>query len=1255
MMAFEPPSSREDFEIAVVCALPLELDAAVAALDQAWPDDVGSRLGKAAGDHNYYVYGRMGPHNVVLTSLRIRAGQPTMGKVNAAIVASNLDLSYPGLSLVLLVGICGGVPKVGDKEILLGDVVVSSSVVQYDFGRQYPHGFERKSGPQNSLSAPVKGNASVLSHLSMEFGRERLQARTATFLKAIQAHHTKFAFPDPASDRLFHSHYRHIHHIEHDCKCQPHNEDSDEACKEAMESACDKLGCDASYLVERERVAARLEAAASGTELDADVFQPAIHVGEVATGDTVMKSGVGRDTIAKRENVIAFEMEAAGIWEQVPCLVVKAVCDYADSHKNKSWQTYAAATAAAAAKGIAMLHTPSDKAIRRAIDTSRPESILPFMPDPHFVGGTEIFTWLSDMSRRGGERVALVGLGGIGKSQLAIQFAHAIRNKSHVFWVNASTWKTFESSYHDIAERLGLTTPGRRDWPTDTLRKVGNWLGREENGRWTVILDNFDDASILPADDPHLTQLLPQTSHGFVLITSRTSTAADKLTGSSFENLRQVPPMGEEEALELFQNKISNRNAFVEREARELVNLLGCVPLAISQATAHINRPAARMSVRGYADILRGGDVQKSMKLLSTEYQERRRYAGASNAILTTWLATLDKIQREQPRAADLLSLMSFFDPRSIPVRFLKSAYDYNAQSLLSAKNSDALSLTRVKAKLWEMWHKGTYHWNLVPDYNSRLWTEWVKMEPGSKYRGKFQLPIGVFATGAENKRLAKLEAKGIVFPFTLLGHAQAHDDDDVDDDDSGRANDTAEAGTDEKLAADLETLMGYSLVTPSTVEGVLKMHPLVRTCIHMWLTRAGQLAQWKKRSMLAMTVCREGPDSLGIHIEPLIQEEPGPDDAFGAHVWVILADRVWRTENNLDAAEKLIDRTIAVANKAMGPQHSVTLRCLANRAESLCEREKYDEATTLCDDICDRAAKVSYVGLDAVYRSMSIRASILQKRGRFAEGEKEIRTMMEQINKVYAEGDDRTLGYLVRHVIAMVQADMFQEAGDLAVKLIREHWVNKNGNGPIRTAIHIMGGEISTVARGKEGEEIDELLRRIVEAVERVPETCGVFPYNRCDTFHITRFRCLRSQGRDEEAVATMERGIELAASAIPLPSLEPPGLAEDYLEAQDQDEKTRQSMLREIIKNLDGRSGEAFYDSMANVARRLYVQGRSDEGAMLLDAAAGHIKVSHGPDSIDAKGLANLKGELQGWQQFKASNVSVNSVSEELSQTSV
>jgi hypothetical protein len=81
--------------------------------------------------------------------------------------------------------------------------------------------------------------------------------------------------------------------------------------------------------------------------------KPVVHFGLIASADTVMKSGEDRDEAAARDGVIAFEMEGAGVWENFPgSLVIKGVCDYADSHKSKEWQGYAAATAAAAAKAF---------------------------------------------------------------------------------------------------------------------------------------------------------------------------------------------------------------------------------------------------------------------------------------------------------------------------------------------------------------------------------------------------------------------------------------------------------------------------------------------------------------------------------------------------------------------------------------------------------------------------------------------------------------------------------------------------------------------------------------------------------------------------------------------------------------------------------------------------------------------------------------------------------------------------------------
>lgn len=97
---------------------------------------------------------------------------------------------------------------------------------------------------------------------------------------------------------------------------------------------------------------------------DEVVQEPLIHFGPVASGDIVMKSGQDRDRIAREEGVFAFEMEGAGVWEEVPCVVVKGVCDYADSHKQKKWQAFAAATAASASKAILERYIRTDRVPR---------------------------------------------------------------------------------------------------------------------------------------------------------------------------------------------------------------------------------------------------------------------------------------------------------------------------------------------------------------------------------------------------------------------------------------------------------------------------------------------------------------------------------------------------------------------------------------------------------------------------------------------------------------------------------------------------------------------------------------------------------------------------------------------------------------------------------------------------------------------------------------------------------------------------
>lgn len=312
------PASRLEFEIAIICALTIEADTVKALFDQQWEEH---SFGKAPGDSNAYSTGSIDRHNVVL------AYMPSMGKASSAAVAAQCRASYPNIRLALVVGICGAVPFIPntDIEIILGDIIISTGIIQYDLGQRLPEYFMRKHTPLDSLSRPNMEIRALLRKLEGIHEQEELSNKIAIHLTKLQDEpRLQAQYLDTIEDKLFQANYRHL----------------------SDGQTCEECRCDGE-LVLRQRLELK------------EVQQPMVHLGLIASGDTVMKSGEERDSIAKQEGIIGFEMESAGVWDIFPCIVIKGACDYADSHKTKKWQRYAAATAAACAKAILGLWAPS--------------------------------------------------------------------------------------------------------------------------------------------------------------------------------------------------------------------------------------------------------------------------------------------------------------------------------------------------------------------------------------------------------------------------------------------------------------------------------------------------------------------------------------------------------------------------------------------------------------------------------------------------------------------------------------------------------------------------------------------------------------------------------------------------------------------------------------------------------------------------------------------------------------------------------
>ncbi|KAK3991519.1 ankyrin repeat-containing domain protein [Cladorrhinum sp. PSN332] len=321
-MSSDPPPDRRGFGVAIMCALPLEATAVAGLFEQQWDS---LHLDKDPNDPNAYSIGSIERHNVVLVHM------PRMGKVPSALVAAHLNRSFPNLGLVLVVGICGGVPLGPGKQRLLGDIIISDGIVQYDMGKQLADRYVKILPTQQ----PGFNISSVLKKLQTSQERALLQKNIFENLQDLQRKPEldgSAEYPGQEWDKVFRSDYLHRHRGTSDCTACAEAK----VCDESVKLTCDELGCSEEWLETRPTRSSH---------------RPAVHFGLVASGDTVVRSGKFRDEIARQTDAIAFEMEGAGMCTEFSSfLVIKSICDYADSHKNKKFQDYAAATAAAAAK-----------------------------------------------------------------------------------------------------------------------------------------------------------------------------------------------------------------------------------------------------------------------------------------------------------------------------------------------------------------------------------------------------------------------------------------------------------------------------------------------------------------------------------------------------------------------------------------------------------------------------------------------------------------------------------------------------------------------------------------------------------------------------------------------------------------------------------------------------------------------------------------------------------------------------------------
>jgi tetratricopeptide (TPR) repeat protein len=469
------------------------------------------------------------------------------------------------------------------------------------------------------------------------------------------------------------------------------------------------------------------------------------------------------------------------------------------------------------------------------------------------------------------------------------------------FWVHAGTQARFEEGYRRIAEAAKVD--GWDDPKADVLRLVRSWLCGESSGRWTMVVDNADDADVFfspplsaqaaGAADPSeaaelLSDFLPQSPNGSVLVTSRSRDVAYRLTGSH-ASIVEVKPMEEDDALALLQKKLRLRaDAAIDAEkAKELVQALDRMPLAITQAAAFVVQRAPRMTIARYLDELHKSDRGRA-KLLKQDVGDSRRDGRASNSIIATWQISFEHIRRAAPAAARLLSLMSLFDRQGIPELLLRDRYAPHQDTEDADFDDDIYTLTSYSLVDMSSVDGNEFEMHRLVQYSTKKWLELCSELEEWKARFAAVLDSSYLVGRYENWKECQ----------ALFPHAQA--------------------------AVDCRPGEGE----PKAVEA--------------WASVLFKAA-WYASEMGQYSVAEEMDRSaLEAREEVLGREHPSTLTSMSSLALVL------DSQGKYEEAEAMNRQTLVRYEKVLGPKHPHTLTSISNLALMLNRQGKYEEAEAM-------------------------------------------------------------------------------------------------------------------------------------------------------------------------------------------------------------------------------------------------------------------------------------------------------------------
>ncbi|KAF2190064.1 FabD/lysophospholipase-like protein [Zopfia rhizophila CBS 207.26] len=751
-----------------------------------------------------------------------------------------------------------------------------------------------------------------------------------------------------------------------------------------------------------------------------------------------------------------------------------------------------------------LAHLITEYNVQRMIQlrtTSRTEVpwVVPFQRNPQFVGRSLEIGKVDAMlfSETRCERVAIVGLGGVGKTQIALEFAHQLRERQPdylVFWIPVTNVESMLEAYLEIGQQLQI--PNLEQEKADVQKLVQRRLSQESSGRWLLVFDNADDTDMWMERANNTEDLgrridyLPKSKHGSILFTTRSRKAATKLAG---KNVVSVGEMDETMAKDLLKKSLIDQDLFTsDRAAADLLQKLTNLPLAIVQAAAYINENQITLSE--YAALLDDTE-QNIINLLSEEFEDEGRYQEIKNPVATTWLISFEQIRTRDPLAAEYLSFMSCVNAKDIPKSLLPPAESakkavealgtLSAYSFITEHRTDPLldlhRLVHLATRNWLRMKGSRGEWaakalerleEVFPDSDHINRSVWRMYLPHAQYALEFELE--------EDVGNGKTE---LLWKFGKCAHSD------------GRYKEAEKA---------------FAQVMQIRKRVLGEEHLSTLTSMANLASTYRNQGRWKEAEELFVQVMETRKRVLG-------------EEHLSTLTSMANLASTYRNQGRWKEAEELEVQVMETSSRVLGEEHPSTLTSMANLASTYRNQGRWKEAEELEVQVMETSSRVLGEEHPSTLTSMANLASTYRNQGRWKEAEELFVQVMETRKRVLGEEHPSTLTSMANLASTFWNQGRWKEAEELQAKELEICSRVLGAEHP--DTLTSMANLASTYRNQGRWKEAEELFVQVMETRKRVlgeehPDTLTSMN-NLASTW--------KHQGRHTEAFKLMEECVKL------------------------------------------------------------------------------------------------------------------------------